>query len=164
MHTLTIGHREIGFSSAHFVYSDSFREPLHGHNYQMGVSVKGLPGPDRFVINFLELKRIAREIVRELDHRFLVPEKNPLITVTKRTLEGKSLVELRCAYGELYLLPEESVCFLPVQNTTAEDISSYLCSRLKEALRGKGHLKLVAVKVCESSGFCATASEPFQMG
>jgi len=162
MHTLTIGRGQIGFSSAHFVYSETFREPLHGHNYQVGVSVQGSPGPDRFVMNFLELKKITRELVRELDHRFLLPERNTLISVAKKVFEGKPVVELRCAYGEVYVLPSEGVCPLPVQDTTVEDISSYLCFRLKEALKRRSGLKLVKVEVCESPGFCASTSETLE--
>ena len=34
------------FAAAHFIAFPGFREPLHGHNYQVSVSIEADLGPD----------------------------------------------------------------------------------------------------------------------
>ena len=37
-----------------------FREPLHGHNYQIGVRVEGKLGFNGYVLDFGLIKRLAK--------------------------------------------------------------------------------------------------------
>ncbi|QJA06986.1 6-carboxytetrahydropterin synthase QueD [Thermosulfurimonas marina] len=47
-------------------------ENLHGHNWQVEVSVRGKELNEiGILLDFKELKRALREVVAELDHRFL---------------------------------------------------------------------------------------------
>jgi 6-pyruvoyltetrahydropterin/6-carboxytetrahydropterin synthase len=74
------------FNAAHRLYNPSWskernedvfgkcaNENWHGHNFEMHVTVKGLPDPDTgFVFDAKRLSRIVQEqIVEKLDHRNL---------------------------------------------------------------------------------------------
>jgi 6-pyruvoyltetrahydropterin/6-carboxytetrahydropterin synthase len=61
------------FSAAHFIAYPGFREPLHGHNYQMSVRVDAALGPDGYVLDFGVVKRAAEELCAELTERTIVP-------------------------------------------------------------------------------------------
>ena len=81
MYELTV---EVGFSAAHQLrgYKGNC-EHIHGHNWRVQISVVA----DRLneidiVMDFRDLKRVAREVVAPLDHVFLnevfpFTEKNP---------------------------------------------------------------------------------------
>ena len=61
------------FSAAHFIAYPGFREPLHGHNYQVGVRVEGRLSSTGYVLDFGLIKRLTKQIVDRLDERTLVP-------------------------------------------------------------------------------------------
>ena len=44
---------------------------MHGHTYQVEMVVEGDVGPDGFVMDFYELKKILGAALQELDHRCL---------------------------------------------------------------------------------------------
>src|SRR5439155_638562 len=59
------------FAAAHFIAYPGFREPLHGHNYQVSVRVEADLGPDGYVLDFGLVKRVAKALCEELDERVL---------------------------------------------------------------------------------------------
>src|SRR5439155_807712 len=59
------------FAAAHFIAYPGFREPLHGHNYQVSVRVEADLGPDGYVLDFGLVKRVAKALCEELDERGL---------------------------------------------------------------------------------------------
>src|SRR5690349_25133518 len=69
------------FAAAHFIAYPGFREPLHGHNYQVSVKVEADLGPDGYVLDFGLVKRIAKALCAELDERVLVPERSDCLRV-----------------------------------------------------------------------------------
>ena len=54
------------FAAAHFIAYPGFREPLHGHNYQVSVRVEADLGPDGYVLDFGLVKRVAKALCEEL--------------------------------------------------------------------------------------------------
>jgi 6-pyruvoyltetrahydropterin/6-carboxytetrahydropterin synthase len=66
--------KEIGFAAAHFLREYHGKcEALHGHNYRVRVYVGADElDPEGMVLDFVELRRVLREVVDErLDHRHL---------------------------------------------------------------------------------------------
>jgi 6-pyruvoyltetrahydropterin/6-carboxytetrahydropterin synthase len=62
------------FCSGHFIsYEGDKCERLHGHNYRATVEVEGDLDENAYVFDFIALKRLARTITDELDHRMLLP-------------------------------------------------------------------------------------------
>ena len=47
-------------------------ENVHGHNYRLLVTVKGEKLDDTgLLVDFIELKRVTRDIIERLDHQFI---------------------------------------------------------------------------------------------
>jgi len=55
------------FSAAHFIAYKGFREPLHGHNYQVSVRVDGGLGADGYVLDFGLVKQAVKRVCDRLD-------------------------------------------------------------------------------------------------
>ena len=138
----------LGFSAAHFItFDDHTAEPLHGHNYGVRVEVIGDLNPHSYVLDFVKLKNITRELCKELDHLFLLPRESKHLKISERAGEW----EIR--FGEQrYLLPQASVFPLPVDNVTAERLAEYLARRISERLQvlGVGNLATLTVGIEET--------------
>ncbi len=138
-----IEHGNLGFSAAHFITFDAqTAEPLHGHNYGVRVEVTGDLNPEGYVLDFLTLKTITREICKELDHRFLLPRQSKHLEMSERPEEWEL-----CFGKQRYVLPRASVLPLPVDNATAERLAEYLAGRIIERLRGEGASNLATITV-----------------
>ena len=144
------------FSSAHFI---TFRghqcEPLHGHNYRLGVSVEGgVDDETAFLVDFSILKKLARKLVDEIDHKVLLPLNNPKLEFSE------TADRLAVAYfgKPTYVFPKSDCAMMPIQNTTAEMIAEYFAGRVKADLSAMGVRNLTALEleVEESFGQSAT--------
>jgi 6-pyruvoyltetrahydropterin/6-carboxytetrahydropterin synthase len=139
------------FAAGHFVSYDGDRvEPLHGHNYRLGVTVEGPLGQNAYVFNFVTLKRLMKQVTDELDHRMILPRDNPLIGVE---LQDDGVIVR--AGGRWYRFPQEDVVVLPLPNTTAEMLAQHLCARLRAELRLRAdaaHLTAIEVTIEETFG------------
>lgn len=130
------------FAAGHFVsYDGDLVEPLHGHNYRMGVTVEGALGGNAYVFNFVTLKRLMKQVSDELDHRMLLPRDNPLIVVEAQP-DGGVLVRVGARW---YRFPQEDVLILPVSNTTAEQLAQYCASRIRDLILARADAALLTV-------------------
>ena len=142
------------FAAAHFVtYDRDQSEPLHGHNYRAAVSIEGPLDENHYVFNFVPLKRKLRTLTDSLDHHMLLPTGNPVIEVKE---DGDS-VRVR-QVGKDYVFPTEDVVILPIANTTAELLATWLSEQLVAWLRetGVGGLTALEVEIEEVFGQTAT--------
>jgi 6-pyruvoyltetrahydropterin/6-carboxytetrahydropterin synthase len=142
------------FAAAHFVtYDRDQSEPLHGHNYRAAVSIEGPLDENHYVFNFVPLKRKLRTLTDHLDHHMLLPTGNPVIEVKA---DGDS-VRVR-QVGKDYVFPKEDVVILPIANTTAELLATWLSEQLVAWLRetGVGGLTALEVEIEEVFGQTAT--------
>ncbi|HJQ85176.1 MAG TPA: 6-pyruvoyl tetrahydropterin synthase family protein [Candidatus Binatia bacterium] len=146
------------FAAAHFIAYPGFREPLHGHNYQVSVKVEADLGPDGYVLDFGLVKRVAKELCAELDERVLVPERSDCLVVTRLA----DAVEVTTELGDRFRFPAADVRLLPIAHSSAEELAAYLVGRLRDALRseaaGRG-LVAVEVGVAEAPGQVAYCRE-----
>jgi 6-pyruvoyltetrahydropterin/6-carboxytetrahydropterin synthase len=141
------------FSSAHFItFSGHQCESLHGHNYRVGVSVEGEVDPEcAFVVDFAILKEAVRGLVKPMDHRVLLPTKNPKLGYQE---EGDSLVV--DYFGQRrFIFPRSDCALLPITNTTAEMIAEYLAEQVREHLVRFANLAALEIEVEESVGQAA---------
>lgn len=119
------------FAAAHFlVFNDGSREPLHGHNYR--VQVKGSTDELRsdMVFDFLDLKPIVRQVCDSLDHKILLPAKNPHITLKQ---DHKNLT-LTTSREESFSFPVNDALILPIENTSAERLAIHIACEVKKSL------------------------------
>ena len=145
------------FCSGHFItYEGNQCERLHGHNYRVAVEVDGPLDSNFYVFDFIALKKITMAISDELDHRMMLPLKNPHIKVEQT---GEQ-VEVRFE-GKRWSFPREDCVLLPIENTTAELLARYIASRLKTTLHSEYHFfpTRLAVEVEESHGQSAVYVE-----
>ncbi|HEV8305876.1 MAG TPA: 6-carboxytetrahydropterin synthase [Gemmatimonadales bacterium] len=150
---------DLVFASAHFITLAGHRcEALHGHNYRAGVVVEGgLEAESWYVVDFVVLKRLMKQLTDELDHRVLLPRDNPKLTIAA---EGDAV---RVAYDGVakYVFPKRDCVILPVPNTTVEMLAQYLAGRVRTELAGGGavRLKAIEIEVEENFGQSATYRE-----
>ena len=141
---------DLVFAAGHFITWGGGRcERLHGHNYRVAVEVEDDLGPDAYVFDFIALLDQSRALVRELDHRMLLPGRSSLISVT---VEGGN-------YGVAYAdrrwsFPQDECVVLPVTNTTAELLADYFLGRLLIGFDAQGlpAPRVLRVEVEESVG------------
>jgi 6-pyruvoyltetrahydropterin/6-carboxytetrahydropterin synthase len=138
------------FCSGHFItYAGGQCERLHGHNYRAAVEVEDDLDENFYVVDFIELKDMTREITDSLDHRMLLPTQSSLIRLEE---EGPNW---RVSYADRrWSFPRDECALLPVANTTAELLADYIASELRQAFfaRGLPTPRVLRVEVEESFG------------
>ena len=148
---------DLRFSAAHFTTFEGECEPLHGHNYAVTVEVEGELTEDSWVVDFAKLRKMARRICDELDHRFLLQRRSSVLEMD----EGTNSWKVR--FGERgWVLPKAEVVALPIDNSTAERPAEWFAGRLRQELRAAGATKVMAVAVGieEAPGQAAWYGEP----
>lgn len=140
----------LGFSAAHLIIGHEKCEHLHGHNYRVGVTVEGEPDERGLVVDFLELKRILKQLCGRYDHQILLPESNRAL---KRLSEGASTrIAVR---GREYEFPSDNVVWLPIVNTTVEELARVVADGVVRNL-SYPNVRRITVWVEESPGQGAT--------
>ncbi len=140
------------FSAAHFlIFPDGSAERLHGHNYRVLVEIEGDLTEHGLVLDFKRVKPVVRELVDELDEHWLIPGEHPVLTYNARD-DGVMEVRYKDSY---YAAPIGDVIVLPVNNTSSENLASWvgreLTKRLRERFPGVA-LRRLRVAVEETSG------------
>ena len=118
------------FCCAHFItYDGDECERLHGHNYRVAVEVEGPLDPNRYVFDFVAIKRRTQSIVDELDHHMLLATENPRLPVS----DGGDNFVVRFD-RKTWSFPKEDCVLLPIGNTTAELLAQWFAGRLSDEL------------------------------
>ncbi len=121
------------FSSAHFItYDGDVCEPLHGHNYRVTAEVAGPLDENHYVVDFIALRDLLKQIVDALDHRVLLPTEHRAIRVVESDREVEATFEDR-----RWVFPRGDCVLLPLANTTTELLARYIAGRLHDALTGR---------------------------
>ncbi len=140
----------LGFSAAHFIIGHKKCEHLHGHNWRVGVTVEGEPDERGLVVDFFDLESFLKSLCDNYDHRLLLPEKNSSL---KRLLEGEST--RISVHGREFEFPSEDVVWLPVVNTTVEELARVVADEMVRNL-SYPNVRRITVWVEESPGQSAT--------
>ncbi len=139
------------FASAHFlIFADGDREPLHGHNYQVSVSVDGELDHSGVVLDFISFKPLVKRICDRLDHRTLIQKESSAIRVREHAKE----IEVRYR-GERMILPRTDVILLPLANTSTELLAEHVAGQIRRQVRRKfpgARLRTIEVGVEEARG------------
>ena len=122
------------FSAAHFlIFPDGSAERLHGHNYRVYVAVEARLSQHGLVIDFQHIKPVIKELVDELDERWILPGEH---AVLRHEARSDGIVEVHYL-DRYYAAPAEDVLVLPINNTSAENLSAYLGRQLHERLQDR---------------------------
>ena len=143
------------FASAHFITFAGHRcEGLHGHNYRVAVTIEGALNREAwFVFDFVELKRIMKQLCDEIDHLVLLPLESDRVKVFE---EGDN-VRVDVDGRPRYLFPRRDCALLPIPNTTVEMLAKLLTTRLRSEIEGKGASALTAIEMEVEENFGQTA-------
>ena len=157
---IRVDHENLKFSSAHFVlFGNGKCETLHGHNYRAWVELEGSLQPSDYVLDFLVVKPLMKQVCELLDHKVMLPTENEDLRIDP----GDSVVGV--IYGnKQYSFPAEDVLLLPIHNTSAELLARYICGVLREEIKsqfGGGGVTAIKVGVQESFGQEASYEEIF---
>ncbi|MEX0702119.1 MAG: 6-pyruvoyl tetrahydropterin synthase family protein [Planctomycetales bacterium] len=148
------------FSAAHFItFAGGECERLHGHNWRTAVEVEGELDRNHYVFDFVALRDALAAIVRDLDHRMLLPTLHPRIRVTERESEVEAVFQDR-----RWIFPREDCVLLPIENTTAELLARWIGHQLSEAIHAQAEhpLRTLRVEVEENFGQWATCELPLE--
>ncbi len=119
------------FSAAHFlIFPDGSSERLHGHNYRVFVQLEAGLDEHGLVIDFKRIKPVVREICDGLDEHWLIPGEHPVLRYAERE-DGVTEVWYKGLY---YAAPTQDVIVLPINNTSSENLATWIGRALRERL------------------------------
>lgn len=142
-HSVSVERQRLRFAAGHFATFADELEPIHGHNYDVIVEVRGALTDESWVVDFSLLKRLTREVCEQLDHKFLLQMESRVLSI--RDCGAHFEVQYK---DELpYRLPKRDVAQLPIDNSTAERLAEYIAGQLVERLCADGPGGLAALRV-----------------
>jgi len=137
----------IRFSSAHIIPEYEKCGRLHGHTYAVHLKISGKPDEKGIIMDFSYVKDKLRDIVNKLDHMILIPENSNAVNIKK---EGNN-ININ-SFGKKYIFPKEDCIFLPINSTSAENLSKYLLEKLIKEVSFSKNIESVEVGVDEGFG------------
>lgn len=147
----------IKFSSAHMtVFPDGTKEALHGHNYQVELSVELKESSFKKMVSFSRFKDVLRKIAGKWDEKFLLADRCPFYELVS---ESKKEIEFKLC-KKRYVVPADEVVLLPIENISSETLASHFLHEFTKSFGEKDLKKIVAslvVRVDESPGQGASA-------
>ncbi|MEM9175554.1 MAG: 6-carboxytetrahydropterin synthase [Myxococcota bacterium] len=136
------------FSCAHFlIFPDGSKERLHGHNYHVDAEIEGQLTDKGIVIDFILVKPVIRELCDTLDEHWILPGQHPELKIDPRDDGHTEVVYRNCRY----LVPTEETIVLPINNTSAENLSTWLGRELDGSSRGTSSRRRAAPDRSEAS-------------
>jgi 6-pyruvoyltetrahydropterin/6-carboxytetrahydropterin synthase len=145
------------FASSHFMlFKDGTREPLHGHNYRVQVKGNAPELDDDMVFDFLNIKPIVRKICDSLDHKLLIPKDHPHIIIEDREKNYNIITPDK----DFFSIPKSDVLLLPIENSSAERIASYIALEIKNAVWSEYNFEFdeLEIEVEETPGQAAVCT------
>lgn len=137
------------FSAAHFIAYRGFREPLHGHNYQVGVRVEGNLAGTGYVVDFGLIKKLTKEIVDRIDEHTIIPAQSDCLTI-EHLPGGKIRVQYE---KDEFIFPAADVFLAPIVHSSAEELARYLWQELHAALKARGAIgDVIAIEISVAEG------------
>jgi 6-pyruvoyl tetrahydropterin synthase/QueD family protein len=146
--SIYVAKENLKFSAAHFIAYPGFREPLHGHNYQVAVRVEGKLAQTGYVLDFGLIKRLTKEIVDRLDERTIIPANSDCLKLEHSNTQLRILYE-----QDEFVLPAADVALLPIVHSSAEELARYLWNELHGALRKRDALPgIISIEISVAEG------------
>lgn len=125
--TIKLMKESMGFSAGHFtIFSNTSRSHLHGHNYQIAISITTWVGDEGLSFDYRFYIEKCRLLCQYLDETVLIPSCSKHISINEKE-----------RYYHVYFSDEEMVFLkrdiklLPVTNITVEELSSWFIDQLK---------------------------------
>ena len=128
-----VGQEHHKFSIAHMtVFPDGSKERLHGHNFNVRVTIDLAQIGFEHFIDIGILKKALEAQCREWNEAFLLGERCPRLEIVRRDADE---IEFRLC-GKRYVMPADEVILLPVDNVVVENLTVEFARRWMERLDG----------------------------
>ncbi len=152
---IEISKQALNFSIAHFtIFSQTDRENLHGHNFQVECELTAPIGDDGLIFDYSIIKRLIRELCEEIDELVILPELSPYLSLEE---DGDYLVGV--FNGERIPFLKRDVKTLPIANTSVEELSHYFLQKTLAHPALKDHeIAELTIKISSSPGQKGTAT------
>lgn len=135
--TIHIRKDYLKFSAAHMtVFADGSKESLHGHNYQVELTVELTEPALAQMLSYHVFKQALKTVCHAWDEKVLIAGYNPYLEPLPADA-GEYAFRL-C--GKRYILPADEVVVLAVDNITAENLAQALFERLWAELSRDGSI------------------------
>jgi 6-pyruvoyltetrahydropterin/6-carboxytetrahydropterin synthase len=145
-----VAKENLKFSAAHFIAYPGFREPLHGHNYQVGIRLEGRLATTGYVLDFGLIKKLTREIVARLDEHTIIPSQSDCLQIQEP--DGQVIVAYE---NDRFVFPASDVALLPIMHSSAEELARFIWMELHRELvcrSALGEVSAMEVSVAEGPG------------
>ncbi len=124
--TIELFKENMKFSIAHFtIFSETERENLHGHNYNLKFSLELKDLVNGMAFNYRCIKKKIREICDSLDEKLIIPERSPFLKISKDG--GEVFIEFN---KTKMIFQKRDILILPIVNTTLECFGEYILQKL----------------------------------
>ncbi len=154
--TIELFKENMNFSIGHFtVFSRDTRENLHGHNYNVYVSITTLIDDDGLSFNYRYYKEKFRELCKKVDETVVLAGNNKYLTFSEN--EKYHIVKFN---DEEMIFLKRDALILPITNVTVEELSNWLIEQIKkdESELIKNNIIGLTVKVFSGAGQSAATS------
>lgn len=136
---------KVTFSATHIIPTHAKCGRLHGHDYAINAMIEGEIGPDGVIMDFISMKEFLRDVAAELDHRVLIPAKDPGVRISEHYVEYKvGDKELR--------LPRSDCILLDISVASAETLAGFVLKRVLEKVNFPKNVTRIEVGVDEGRG------------
>ena len=111
--SIQVAKENLKFSAAHFIAYPGFREPLHGHNYQVGVRVDGRLAGTGYVLDFGLVKKLTKEIAMFRQRGWFEGSSVPrgswtpalIVAFARRSISRQTRYFVPAKAGRSYMIP-----------------------------------------------------------
>ena len=108
------------WSSGHYVPDNEKCKKFHGHDYSIDILIdSGVIEDSGMLIDFTIVKKAIKPVIDNMDHKFMVPEKD----IRDSSINGMLDIVVRGRYRGT--MPENDVFIFPYPADTAEYIAKY---------------------------------------
>ena len=144
--------RNIRFSAAHVLPGHEKCSRLHGHIYALNLNLEAENLPSSgMIMDFSVLTQALHNLTEKLDHKMLIPEKHPGVTINKKSV----IMDLDEKH---YQLPKEDCEMLPLETITAEQLAQYCLDELQKLIDIPNHITKITIGIDEGYGTQAQAT------
>ena len=152
--TIEIAKEALHFAAAHFtLFSATERENLHGHNFQVALTLDAEVGEDGLAFDYNVVKRVLQALCAGLDERVLLPERSPHLRIAHE--DGYVVAHFN---GERIPFLPRDVLALPVANITVEALAAWFVGELRASpVLAQLDISRLSAKVSSSPGQWARA-------
>ena len=154
---IVVNETKLGFTASHFLTDHPTCGTIHGHNYGITISIEikeNQLNEKYMVVDFNDIKTIVNDLVKDLDHKLLIPEDSTDLDIKVLSDSYEILVK---QIKKTYKIPLEDIYLLPIPATTAECLAKFIFKVIQRNLKLKDYKMMV--RIHENRGYYAEYSE-----